>query len=288
MFKLSYNKIMSVLLIISVFLYFKISYADTNSVIYTAAGTTELPIIMYHHISPKQKLWGKYVISDKHFEEDLKYIKKCGYTTITMTQLIDHVYNKTELPEKPIIITFDDGNESFYAYAYPLLKKYEMSAVISIVGQYTDNYTKVEDHNLDYSSLNWNQVKELSQSKFVEIQNHTYNMHTITKNRKGCGIKKGESIEAYKKDLNDDIGKLQEQIYKYTGTKPNTFTYPYGHISAKSKDIIKDMGFKAILTCAEQINVINSDSNFLYSLGRFNRPHGKSSAEFFKNILHTD
>ncbi len=244
----------------------------------------EIPIVMYHNISNKSNLLGKYAISQNQFKNDLEYIKEKGFNTITMTQLIDYAYNNTELPEKSIVITFDDGYESFYTYAYPLLKEYNMKAVMSIVGSYTDLFTEEEDHNLDYSHLNWEEVNEMSDSGLVEIQNHTYNMHEISKNRKGCGIKKGESVDDYSKELNDDLGKLQNEILSYTGTSPNTFTYPYGYISPQSIDIIKTMGFKAALTCYEVVNKPESGTDWLYNLGRFNRENGKSSSEFFKKM----
>lgn len=270
---------LTLMLVFFIFRYVRYSacFAEENIV--------KLPIIMYHNISDKSSKLGKYTILDKQFENDIKFIKDNGYTTITMSQLIDYVYNGTALPEKSIIITFDDGYESFYAYAYPILKKYEMCAVMSIVGKYTDMFTEEEDHNLDYSHLNWNQVKELNESGYVEIQNHTYNMHEITKTRRGCGIKKGESLEEYRNELFEDIGKLQTQLSEYIDFTPNTFAYPYGHISPESIDFIKEMGFKAAFTCTEQVNEIDRNPETLFHLCRFNRANGKSSSDFFSKIF---
>lgn len=246
---------------------------------------TTFSIIMYHQISPKQKSLGEFTLSVNQFEKDLLYIKDNGYTTITITQLIEHVYNDTELPEKPIMLTFDDGYESFYAYVYPLLEKYKMYGVLSIVGSFSDLYTENEDHNLDYSHLNWQEIAKLNESKYIEIQNHTYDMHKLNGDRKGCHIKPNESIEQYKKALNDDIGKLQKDIYEKLDWKPNTFTYPYGYICKESISILKDMGFKAALTCTEKPNTIEYNSNWLFTLGRYNRANGKTSEQFFKKIL---
>lgn len=260
-------------------------YQPVVSVFCGLSSGDKVAIIMYHNISDKPSLLGKFAISSKQFEKDLIYIKEKGYNTITLTQLIDYVYKDGELPEKPVILTFDDGYESFYAYAYPLLKKYDMCAVMSIVGEFTDLYTNKEDHNLDYSHLNWSEVKEMSQSGNVEIQNHTYGMHRICNGRKGCGKKCREAIESYRKVLEEDVGKLQKEILDYTGSAPNTFTYPYGYICPESMDFIKELGFQAILTCTEHLNTIEYGSDWLYDLGRYNRPHGKSSEEFFKKIL---
>lgn len=94
----------------------------------------KLPIIMYHNISPNAGRQGKYTVSVKEFEGDLKYIKERGFTPILTQQLIDYAKQGKSLPKKPLMITFDDGFESFYAYAFPLLQKYDMCAVMAVVG----------------------------------------------------------------------------------------------------------------------------------------------------------
>ena len=67
-----------------------------------------------------------------------------------------------------------------------------------------------------------------------------------------------------------------------TGYKPTAFTYPYGCYSKESKDILKSMGFSAAFVCEERINYIDTENtDWLYRIGRYNRPHGISSAEFF-------
>lgn len=266
----------------------RLSYQPVIHVFCGISSEQKIAIIMYHNLSEKPADFGKYVLPVQQFEKDLNYIQEHGYHTITMTQLIDYVYHDCELPEKPVIITFDDGYESFYAYAYPLLQKYNMTAVMSIVGEYTDLFTETEDHHLDYSHLNWTQVQEMSQSGYVEIQNHTYGMHKICNDRKGCGIRYHECLEEYQKDLNNDIGNLQQKIQNYTGFLPNTFTYPYGYICPESIQIIKEMGFQAMLTCTEHLNTVEYGTEWLYNLGRYNRPYGKTSEEFFREILNYD
>lgn len=245
-------------------------------------GKICFPVIMYHNIS-KNKI-DRYCVSLKQFEEDLKYIKNQGYTCITSSELVDFVYNGKKLPEKPFMITFDDGYESFYAYAYPLLKKYNMKAVMSIVGSYTDLFTNEEDHNLDYSHLTWEQVNELNNCGFAEIQNHTYNMHEVTPKRKGAGRAKGENFEQFRNVFKKDVEKLNNLILNYTGKKAIMFTYPYGNIADGSVEVIKEIGFLGAFTCTEQVNFIEGKPDELYSINRFNRDGRISSKEFFKKI----
>lgn len=244
----------------------------------------KVPIIMYHSILKAKT--NKYTVTPTQLENDLKYIQSKGYNTITMTDLINYVYNNTQLPEKPIIITFDDGFYNNLGYAVPLLHKYNMKAVISIVGIYTDTYSKSGETNLNYSYLRWEDIKNLMSDGCIEFQNHTYDMHKSKSSRKGCTKKYGESVETYSTILSNDINKLQNEFNNNTdGYIPNTFTYPLGAISKASLPIIKSLGFKASLSCATGINYITKNPDCLYLLKRNNRSGKISSEQFFKNLL---
>lgn len=244
----------------------------------------KLPIIMYHNISEKKRLWGDYNLSPEVVENDIKYLLEEGYTTVSCAEVAAYCKGEEDLPEKPIMLTVDDGFESFYAYMYPLLKKYGCKAVISPMGICTDAFSAQEDHNLDYSYLTWEELKEMSDSGLVEIGNHTYDLHSDDKGRVGCGRKYGESDESYRELLTGDIGRMQEEIKMYTGKDCRIFTYPYGKISEGSKEVLSEMGFEVALTCGERVNVLNQNSDGIITLGRFNRPSGKSSYAFFNKM----
>ncbi len=243
-----------------------------------------VPIIMYHSVLKNQKKLGKFVISPTQFEEDLKYLKENGYETVFMSQLIDYVYNKTPLPEKPVVLTFDDGYYNNFLYIFPLLQKYNCKAVISIVGAYTDLYTQTPDENADYSHLSWDNVNELMDSGLVEFQNHSYNMHSTDKGRNGTKKKLSESADDYEKALTDDLTLLQNEFVEHTGYTPRVFTYPFGSVSNASFDIIKKLGFKASLSCENKTNYIKQgDKECLYMLNRFIRTSNKSLNSILKN-----
>lgn len=249
-------------------------------------GTTvPVPIVMYHSVLKSSKQLGKFVITPTELENDFKYLQANGYTAITMTQLINFVYDGNPLPQKPVIITFDDGYLNNYTYVTPLLEEYDMKAVISIVGKFSDIYTEKPSNNVNYAHVTWDQIKEMHDSGLFEIQNHTYNLHYTNKKRTGARRLKGESIAAYRELLNSDVGHLQQKITKTTGVTPNTFTYPYGFISKDSVPILKEMGFKATLSCFEGVNKIRmGDKDALFGLKRKNRPHGVSTSSFFKKL----
>jgi len=259
-------------------------FTPAANVIYTASKPSlRLPIIMYHHVLKDSRKLGKYTVSPKEIEGDIIYLKQHGYTTIVMEDLINFVYNGGELPEKPIMLTFDDGYYSNYVYALPILEKYDCKAVISITGDYIDKSTEEGDLNPAYSYLTWDLVKELTESDYVEIQNHSYGMHEIC-DRKGCAIMKGEGYDDYSKKMINDIGRLQEVIEGKTGYRPTTFTYPYGFICVECNKILKDMGFLATLSCYEGVNILTGKEDELYELKRFNRPSGINREKFFNKF----
>ena len=241
-----------------------------------------VPIIMYHNVSTNQKLQNKYVISVEELEQDLACLKANGFETIIMADLINYVYKGDPLPEKPIILTFDDGDFGIVKHVYPLLQKYDMKAVVSIIGKVTDDYSALNKEEVGYlSNLTWPEVKEMSESGYVEIQNHTYNLH-----QKG-GAKKirGESEEAYQKRLSSDVGKLQDRMAEMLKAPATTFTYPYGAVSSTTDNILKEMGFLATLSCREKVTKVSfGDRDGLFQLGRILRPHGVSSEKLLRKI----
>ena len=245
-----------------------------------AQPRVKLPIVMYHHLSPKARLLGDYVLSPEALEADFKYLKDNGYESITVTELIQWTRGEGELPEKPVMITFDDGYESTQVYAGPLLEKYGFRAVVAIVGAVADLFTEKPDHMLDYSHLSWDAVRELSRSYTFEIQCHTYNMH---KNdvRRGCGKKNGEDFLAYKSALEADLVKFREKCFAEGVICASAIAFPYGFYSKDTLEVVRELGFDAAFTCSERVNYLSGDPEELFELCRYNRPSGVTASQFF-------
>lgn len=242
-------------------------------------------IIMYHHISCNPKLKGDYVITPEQLEADFKYLKEKGYKTLSVRDLYSIDKGEMPLPTKSVMITFDDGQESFYKYAFPLLKKYGFCAVLSVIGKYSEQFSKYEDHNIDYSHITFMEIKELLESGIVEIGNHSYDMHSNLKgDRKGVSQGKYESDDVYKNALETDINRFNELFDENVGFKPNIFTYPFGIYSEKTKEIIKQNGYHSAFTCYEKRIVPNSSEDWLFYLGRYNRAAKYSTENFFKKL----
>jgi len=275
---MKFKRIVAALLTMLLVVFISFNFNNIKDAVPTAARPSiRLPVIMYHKVLKDKDSLGKYTISPNELEDDLIYLKEQGYTTVTVEDLIAFVYNDINLPEKPIMLTFDDGYFSYYTYVLPLLEKYESKVVMSIIGEYVD--VSSDDPNPN-PYLNWTQVSELSKSPYVEIQNHTYAMHRIAE-RKGCTIVTGESYDEYKKVILNDVGYLQLLIRGKTGCTPRAFTYPFGFICRESKEILKEMGFLASLSSNYGVNILTGNEDELYELKRINRPSGVNRNEFF-------
>ena len=264
-----------------------ISYENKSTATIAQTQSVKLPIIMYHHITEDENKAGKYTVTTDEFENDLENIVSKGYTAVTVQELIDYVKHGKSLPEKPIMITFDDGFESFYYLAFPLLKEHNMKSVVSVIGSVTEKYSKINDHNINYSNLTFDEINELKSSALVEIQNHSYDMHNnSTDKRKGISKLKNETNKEYSYNLNNDLNKMQEILWNNCEIKPTAVAYPYGAYSKDTLEIVKSCGFECTMLCEERINLITQgNTESLYNLGRYNRPSGVSTEVFFKNIL---
>lgn len=275
-----------IMAVLSLSFIFAIKYEEKAETV-SAGDTVKLPVVMYHHITENPKKAGDYTVTTAEFESDLKYLKKFGYTAVSISELIDYIYSNKDLPEKPIAITFDDGFESYKALAMPILERYNMKSTVFIIGSTTQLYSEINDHHISYSNLNWEAVKELAASPLCEVHSHTYDFHHNEKGeRKGMNRLKGESEEEYGKVLSDDLMKLQKLFTEHGLKQPTAIAYPFGAYDKSTKSIIKSLGFKVSFTCEGRINTLKTGyGECLYNLGRYNRKSGITSEDFFSDIL---
>jgi len=242
----------------------------------------QVPILMYHFLSTDNKRPNKWKIMVNEFESDLKTLKSEGFEAIFIQDLIDFVYFSKPLPEKPVIISFDDGASDFYAYGFPLLKEYDMKAVMAIIGSQTDKYSEdTEENKYPIPNLTWTQLREMKDSGLLEVQSHSYNLHKDI----GSVKRKGESLEDYRTRLSKDLGKLNERVLEELGHVPTAFIFPFGAKSDESNNILKEIGFLSSLICYETISTVKiGEPDTLFDLGRILRPSGASSDTVIKRI----
>lgn len=219
----------------------------------------KIPVLMYHHISDEVN--NSMVVSKDKFLEDIITLKEAGYETIFLTELHDYLKGNTVLPKKPIIITFDDGYSSFYEIAYPIAKETDMKLTVSIIGWSVGRDTMMDDKTPIIPHFSWEQAKEMIDSGLVDIQNHTYDLHSTEgysagfnkPTAKGVMKLKGENEYKYRMRLRDDLVTLNYLTYNNTRHIPLFLVYPYGAYSDLTEKAIYNFGFKGSLTSDEGI-----------------------------------
>jgi peptidoglycan/xylan/chitin deacetylase (PgdA/CDA1 family) len=261
------------------------AFLNAISPLVEAFSTQEVQVvvIMYHQISHNTSLYGDYVISPALLEKDFQYMKDSGITPISFETLTKYVTTGEGLPQKPVVITFDDGERSFLTKVVPLLEKYKFPANVNIVGSLTELYTKNGETNDAYAYLNESDIKALNKHPLVELGCHSYDMHSLN-GRRGMGKLYKESQAVYEDKLQKDFDLFSESFLRMTGEKPTILAYPYGIRNEALLRKAKDNGFTVTLTCREAPNSLKKGSS-LYELGRFNRPYSESTETFFTRIF---
>lgn len=212
-----------------------------------------IPVLMYHHFVEQGEETSYTTITNKEFEEQIIYLKEQGYNTITDQDLIDFYYNGKKLPEKPIHITMDDGYESNYRLAYPILKENGMKATIFVIVSRIDR---------EYSlpRLTWNQLKEMSDEGVMSIQSHTYDLHhkeNVDAVEVSAAIA-DNSEEHYKRVLSDfNISK--RLIEGKLGKKVHSISYPFGHYDENTISAVEASGYKLAYTVKSGLNTIDTN-----------------------------
>ena len=272
-------------LIVATLIFILICTAVNVVPVSTVPEQRNLPIVMYHQLTKNPDKSGKYVLTLEQFEKDLQYLKSKGYQSVSIRQLVDFSEGKGDIPQKSVMITFDDGNETLYEYALPLLEKYGFTAVGFVVGAFADYYTRINDHNLNYSYLNWSQIKEISNGDIIEIECHSYDLHKNNNGRSGIKKKKSESFDDYREFLCSDVSKMKSVMEINMGKTPLAYAFPFGSFSPESTEILKECGFRITLTCEERVNKVKkAEPESIFGLGRYNRPEGISSKNFFEKM----
>jgi peptidoglycan/xylan/chitin deacetylase (PgdA/CDA1 family) len=146
------------------------SPTPTATWIFTEAGRVVAPILLYHHIADVTPT-NRYYVSPANFHEQMKALKDWGFTTITPSYLRQVLVNGGDLPDRPVIISFDDGDMDVYDNAYPIMLEYGFIGAFYIVSSRlgADGYVGID------------QLKDMV-SKGWEIGSHTINHIDLTQN----------------------------------------------------------------------------------------------------------
>ncbi|MCL5433079.1 MAG: polysaccharide deacetylase family protein [Patescibacteria group bacterium] len=205
----------------------------------------EVPVLMYHHVEPSaialEKGDSSFNVDSGVFEQHMAYLNSSGYKSISAKQLIDSLKNHTELPGKSVVITLDDGYRDVYEFAYPIAKKYHIILNLAI----PTGLINGERY------MNWDQIKEMSQSGIVNFIDHTWSHYSVNQ---GSFDKIKYEIETAK-----------NQLEQYIGQKIDIFAYPYGSSDQQSINVLEQGGFIGAFSTIQGTTQCDS---FIFNLHR--------------------
>lgn len=208
-----------------------------------------LPILMYHHMVPDGQDCNDMTVTPGKFRADLETVLAMGYTPVLPRELAAG----EALPEKPILITFDDGYRSNYDLVYPILQESGVKAYISIIVLMPDLPTD--------NFCTWEQLREMTDSGLVEVGSHSYRLHNLGEDKgnyekdgiNGVERRPGESDGDFQARVLDDIQKSHDRIAAELGSV-TCFAYPFGCSDPDAKPLVDDLFPVTLMTtpkCAD-------------------------------------
>ena len=214
-----------------------------------------VPVLMYHEFVTQEDLdsgiaFDEYAIYYHEFEHDLQWLQQNGYTTITVRELAQHLNGQGEMPEKPVILTIDDGKLGVYKNAFPLLQKYNMKAVLAVIG--IEIHTASEAPELRSESpapyCTWAELAEMSDSGHVEIASHSYGYHVYQHDgRIGADCGEPDTMADFRMDAYKDFRTLQDCLKNSDIPAAVTFAYPYSVRSILADEVWLQCGYQMLL-----------------------------------------
>ncbi|BBH18845.1 hypothetical protein Back11_01900 [Paenibacillus baekrokdamisoli] len=229
-----------------------------------------IPVLMYHDF--EDKLNSHANVRPINFAKQLNYLKTKGYHTITDQDLTLYFEGKEPLPAKPLMITIDDGYESNYDSAYPILKKIGMKATIFVIVNSVGKTPGFIKH------FGWKQAKEMYDSGLIDIEDHTFNLHEDIPQttRRFFFLHKTKMVPAltnkmtvngkleteadYEKRVHDDLLLAKNQIEQHVGNHVDGIAYPYGATNKTVVKIAAQIGLKYGYVINEKIaNIYPND-----------------------------
>ncbi len=205
-----------------------------------------VPVLMYHDIVAEKEVF--FDVTYEEFEAHLQLIQEQGVTPISMDQLVSHLRTGLPLPEKPVLLTFDDGYLGHYEQVFPLLKEYGYPGLFSI---YT--YKVGRDHGRP--GMTWDQVQEMANSPLVTIAAHSVNHPSDLR----------EVLDA---ELQTEVVQSKRILEEKLGIPIQYFTYPEGNYDERVAEAVEEAGYRAALTMDNWEDRFAGESETLLAVDR--------------------
>lgn len=190
------------------------------------------PILGYHSIDDSGS---SISIAPSQFEEQMDFLYKRDYKTITLRDYLDSIMMNQPIPRKSIVLTFDDGYKNIYDIAFPILKAFGFTATIFLVTGFMGKMDSWEkDKGIPNSPLlSWNEVAEMKKYG-IDFQPHSHFHHLVA--------------NLTPDEIKAEVLSSKREIESRLDEKAEVFCYPYGKYDDKVIKILKDLGFKAAVT----------------------------------------
>lgn len=202
-----------------------------------SVGRSSVVTLMYHKISDASSgEENAFCVSSAQFEDDIRFLKENGYMFCLASE-VDDVLRGKKPRGKYVAVTFDDGYESDFYFAKPILEKYGAKATFFVIGAQIG----IEDH------ISEAHLSALSKSNFAEIGSHSYSLHSMTVSEIKQKFDSGDT-----KMIADDFQKSANVLEKIIGKKVTVLSYPNGIYSIEADRALKNVGFTASFTSEEK------------------------------------
>ena len=208
--------------------------------------------------------------STDHLISHFDWLKANGYHIVSLEDVLQAEQGGRPLPKDAVLLTFDDGLESFYTRVYPLLRAYNYPAVAALVGSWID---LPPGKTFAYNSgdcgrdcfLSWDQVRQMQQSGLVEYASHTWGLHEgIQGNPQGNlmpaavtlrndGKTAYESDEVYTARVRADLRHSADEIAEHTGKRPRAIVWPYGAYTRVATKVAAEEGMPVSMSLGDTL-----------------------------------
>ncbi len=220
----------------------------------TQPGKKKVPILMYHSISDiANPRFRQFTVSPTLFAEQMAYLRQHAYTPITVTQFMRALFpGETALPDRPVVLTFDDGFADFFKDALPVLKRYNFTATLYVSTAFIEGTSRWMRHERETARLmlTWKQLAEISKSG-IECGAHSHSHRQL--DTLPNPVARDEILQS-KRLLEDHLG---QEIF--------SFAYPYGYYTARIRQLVREVGYAS--ACAVR-HAMSSETDDPFSLAR--------------------
>ncbi|ETT76981.1 polysaccharide deacetylase [Paenibacillus sp. FSL R7-277] len=208
-------------------------------------------VLMYHHLAETPLTLYPGVLPAAQFDEQMQLLKQEGFHVITMKQYRQFMLDRAPVPDNAVLLTFDDGYESFYKLAFPILQKYGYTAVNFIIVSDVDNTSKRQ-----VPKLTWEQMREMKRAG-MGFYNHTYNLHYYAEVDAEGGTRpaassllyihdenRNELNEEYYRRVTGDLAHAERRLKEELGNTDSAIAFPYGSYNDKLLEVCDSLGIR--------------------------------------------